>query len=110
MILLYHSNHSLGSFTFVLLNSVGLTWFNSLSTWFIFRFAPIKAFTNAAIFGSNPSAFPSNGGLKPPPNPPSNPSSSNGSGKLLLLLFPEGGLLLFSKALNSLNRFASIML
>ncbi len=102
-ILLYHSNHSLGSSASVSPNSVSLTWFASLSIWFIPRFALVSAFTNAATFGFNPSAFPPGGGLKPPPSPPSNPDSDNGggNGSLLLLLFPGGGLLLlFSKAPN----------
>src|SRR6266498_4584626 len=107
-ILLYHSNHSLGSSTSVPLNSVSLTWFDSLSTWFTPRFAPVSAFTNAATFGSNPPAFPPGSGLKPPPNPPPNPGGGNGGnggggGGLLLLLFPgDGLLLLFPKASNPL--------
>src|SRR6266540_6413420 len=96
-ILLYCSNHSLGSSASVSPNSVSLTWFDSLSIWFIPRFAPVSAFTNAAIFGSNILAFPPGGGLKPPPNPPPNPGGGNGDnsggGGLLLLLFLGGGLL-----------------
>jgi len=44
-------------------------------------------------------------------NPSPNPSSGNDGDKLLLLLFPKGGLLLFpsSKALNPLNRFTPII-
>ncbi len=68
-ILLYHSNHSLGSSASVPPNSVGLTWFDSLSTWFTPKFAPANAFISAVTFGSNPPAFPPGGGLKPPPNP-----------------------------------------
>src|SRR6266498_313162 len=68
-ILLYHSSHSLGSSASVPPNSVGLTWFDSLSTWFTPRFAPVNAFTSAATFGSNSPAFPPGGGLKSPPNP-----------------------------------------
>src|SRR6266498_5337840 len=97
-ILLYRSNHSLGSSASVPPNSVGLTWFDSLSTWFIPKFAPVSAFTNAATFGSNPPAFPSGGRLKPPPNPPPNPGGGNGGsrgGGLLLLLFPGDGLVLW---------------
>src|SRR6266540_5478077 len=108
-ILLYCSNHSLGSSASVPPNSVSLTWFDSLSTWFISRFAPISAFTNAATFGSNPPAFSLGGGLKPPPNPPPNPGGGKGGsgGGLLLLLFPEGGLLLlFPKVPNLPIRFA----
>src|SRR6266540_6305329 len=95
-ILLYRSNHSLGSSASVLPNSVGLTWFDSLSTWFTPRFAPDSAFTNTATFGSNPPAFPPGSGLKPPPNPPPNPGDGSGGsgGRLLLLLFPGGRLLL----------------
>src|SRR6266540_906477 len=98
-ILLYCSNHSLGSSASVPPNSVSLTWFDSLSTWFTPRFAPDSMFTNAATFGSSPSAFPPGGGLKPPPNPPPNPGGGRGGnggsdgGRLLLLLF--------SKASNS---------
>src|SRR6266498_1566132 len=105
-ILLYHSNHSLGSSTSVPLNSVSLTWFDSLSTWFTPRFAPVSAFTNAATFGSNPPIFPPGGGLKPPPSPLPNPGGDN-SGGLLLLLFLRGELLLlFPKAPNPPIRFA----
>ena len=68
-ILLYHSSHSLGSSASVPPNSVSFTWFDSLSTWFTLRFAPVSAFTNAATFRSNPPAFPPSGGLKPPPSP-----------------------------------------
>ena len=72
------------------------------------KFAPAKAFTNAATFGSNPPAFPPGGRLKPPPKPPPNPGGSSGgnSDGLLLLLFPGDGLLLFPKAPNPLIRFA----
>src|SRR6266540_3430009 len=112
-ILLYRSNHSLGSSASVLPNSVGLTWFDSLSTWFTPRFAPVSAFTNTATFGSNPPAFPPSGGLKPPPNLPPNPGGGNGGngggggGGLLLLLFPGGGLvLLLPKVPNPLIGFA----
>src|SRR6266498_3649401 len=112
-ILLYHSNHSLGSSASVPPNSVSLTWFDSLSTWFTPKFAPTNAFTNAVTFGSNPLAFPPGGGLKPPPNPPPNPGGGNGgngggsSDGLLLLLLPRGRLvLLFPKAPNPLIGFA----
>src|SRR6266540_6829369 len=59
------------------------------------------------MFGSNPSAFPPDGELKPSPKPLPNPNGGNGdgSGGLLLLLFPESGLLLFPKAPNPPNRF-----
>src|SRR6266540_6161408 len=85
--------------------------FDSLSTWFIPRFAPASTFTNAATFGSNPPAFPPSGGLKPLPVPSPNSGGDNGGGnRLLLLLFPEGGLLLPPpKVSNSLNRFAPIV-
>src|SRR6266540_7222526 len=104
-ILLYRSNHLLGSSTSVSPNLVGLTWFDSLSTWFTPRFAPANAFINAVTFGSNPPTFPPGGGLKPPPNPPPNPgggNGGNGGGGRLLLLFPPGGglVLLFPKAPN----------
>src|SRR6266540_946849 len=119
-ILLYHSNHLLGSSASVPPNSVGLTWFDSLSTWFAPKFAPANAFTNAATFGSNPLAFPPGGGLKPPPSPPPNPGDGRGGsgGGLLLLLFSEGGLLLlfsggglllFPKAPNPPIGFAPIV-
>src|SRR6266498_5470604 len=75
VILLYHSNHSLGSSASVPPNFVGLTWFDSLSTWFTPRFTPVSAFTNAAIFRSNLPAFPSGGRLKPPPSSPPNSGS-----------------------------------
>src|SRR6266540_5158361 len=109
-ILLYHSNHSLRSFASVPLNSVSLTWFDSLSTWFTPRFISVSAFTSAAIFGSNLLTFPPGSRLKSPPNPPPNPDGGNGDsgGGLLLLLFPRGGLLLllFPKASNPLIGFA----
>src|SRR6266542_3447228 len=111
-ILLYRSNDSLGSSASVLPNSVGLTWFDSLSTWFTPRFAPVSTFTNAATFGSNPPAFPPSGGLKPPPSPPPNPGSgsSGDGGGLLLLLFPgDRLLLLFPKVPNPPIRFAPIV-
>src|SRR6266540_5394231 len=103
-ILLYHSNHSFRSSASVPPNSVGLTWFDSLSTWFTPKFAPANAFINAVTFEFNPPAFPPGGGLKPPSNPPPNPGDGNGSngdsgGSGLLLL------LLFSKALNPLIGF-----
>src|SRR6266498_3468072 len=85
---------------------------DSLSIWFIPRFALVSVFTNAVIFGSNPLAFPPSGGLKPPPNPPPNPGGDNGgdSGRLLLLLFPENVLLLlFPKASNLSTGFAPIV-
>src|SRR6266542_3628639 len=107
-ILLYRSNHSLGSSVSVPPNSIGLTWFDSLSTWFTPKFAPANAFINAVTFGSNPLAFPPGGGLKPPPNPDGGNGGKGGSGGgLLLLLFPGGGLLLlFPKASNPLTGFA----
>src|SRR6266542_5812069 len=106
-ILLYRSNHSLGSSASVPPNSVGLTWFDSLSAWFTPKFAPANAFISAVTFGSNPPAFPPDGGLKPPPNPPPNPGGSNGGGGLLLLFPPGGGLvLLFPKAPNPPIGFA----
>src|SRR6266542_5959835 len=94
-ILLYHSSHSLRSSASVPPNSVGLTWFDFLSTWFIPKFAPANAFISAVTFRSNPSAFPPGGGLKPPPSPPPNPGggsgdSGGGGSGLLLLLFPGG--------------------
>ena len=69
-ILLYHSNHSLGSSASVPPNSVGLTWFDSLSTWFTPKFAPANAFINAVTFRSNPPGdrflLLFGGGLNPP--------------------------------------------
>src|SRR6266542_1573337 len=109
-ILLYRSNHSLGSSVSVPPNSIGLTWFDSLSTWFTPKFAPANTFISAVTFESNPLAFPPGGGLKPPPNPPPNPGSGNGGnggGGLLLLFPPRGGLvLLFPKAPNPPIGFA----
>ena len=109
-ILLYCSNHSLGFPAFIPPNSISFTWFDSFSTWFISKLASVKTFTNAVTFGSNPLAFPSGVGLKSPSNSFSNPDDSNGNDGLLLLLFPKGRLLLFPKAPNPSNRFASIML
>ncbi len=63
------------------------------------RFAPIRVFTNATIFWSNPLTFPFNSELKP-----SFSSNSGGSGdsKLLLLLSSP-------KASNPPNGFTSIV-
>ncbi len=66
----------------ILPNFVGFTWFNSLLMWLISRFAPINMFTNTAILGFSPFAFPPNGKLKPSPL---NPGDSNSDGELLLL-------------------------
>ena len=87
VILLYCSNHSLGSFTFISSNSVSFIWFDFLSIWFILRFAPVNTFTKAAMFRSNPLAFPSDGRLKPFPRPLLNLGGGISGGRLLLLLF-----------------------
>jgi len=74
----------------------------------ILRFALVKAFTNAATFRSNPSVFSLDSEL----NPPSNFDGGNDDNRLLLLLFPKGGLLLLfpQKVLNPPNEFVSIVL
>src|SRR6266540_2591635 len=89
-ILLNLSNHSFGSSVSVPPNSSGFTKLPSLGAYPPPIFIPVKAFTNAATFGSNPpellifAGFPPPPGsppggppgflpLKPPPNPPPNP-------------------------------------
>src|SRR6266498_3634438 len=120
------SNHSFGSSVSVLPNSPGFTKLPSLGAYppppiFI----PVKAFTNAATFGSNPPGLmlpPPPGGPpgppggppgfppgfpppKPPPNPPPNPG-----GRFWVLLNPNpwlcGGLyppVFLYKLLKKLN-------
>ncbi len=95
----------MGSSTSVPPNSISFMWFDSLSTWFISRFASVKTFTSTATFRFNPPAFPPNSRLKPPPNP-----GGSNDGSLLLLLFPKGGLLLsLSKDPNPPNGFILIV-
>ncbi len=88
-ILLYYSNHSLGSSTSISLNFISFMWFDSLSTWFILKFAPVKAFTNITTLRSNPFRFFPDSKLNSPSNSPLNPDDSNGDSELLLLLLPE---------------------
>src|SRR6266498_1224820 len=66
------SNHSFGSSVSVPSNSPGFTKLPSLGAYLPPMFIPVKAFTKAAIFGSNPPGllFP---GLPPPPGGPSGP-------------------------------------
>ncbi len=85
MILLYLLSHLLGFFAFIPLNSISLTWFDSLLIWFIFRFILVKTLTNTITFEFNSLAFPSSGRLNPLPN--SSPNLSNDN-RLLLLLLP----------------------
>ncbi len=67
-------------------------------------------FTSAVTFGSIPLAFSPGGGLKSLLNPSDDNGSSDG-GRLLLLLFSEGRLLLlFPKAPNFSIEFASMIL
>src|SRR6266498_1847455 len=122
------SNHSFRSSVSVPLNSPGFTKLPSLGTYPPPIFIPVKAFTKAATFGSNPPGliFPGlppppgdppggpPGGPpgdppgfppKPPPNPPPNPG-----GRFWILLNPNpvwwGGLyppVLLYKLLKKLN-------
>ncbi len=109
-ILLYYSNYSLRSSASIPPNSMSFIWFDSLLIWLIPRFASVKAFTNAAILGSNPSEFSSDGKLNPPSNFSSNSDSNNDSDRLLLLLFPKSGLLFPPpKIPNPSNRFVPIV-
>ncbi len=61
--------------------------------WFIFKFAPVKTFTNTVILRSKPLRFPSGSELNPSSNPPLNSNDGNSDSRLLLLLFPKDGLL-----------------
>src|SRR6266498_2750901 len=110
------SNHSFGSSVSVPPNSPGFTKLPSLGAYPPPIFIPVKAFTNAATFGSNPPGLlfpglpPPSGGppgppgsspgfppLKPPSNPPPNPPPNPG-GRFWVLLNPNpwlcGGLYL----------------
>src|SRR6266498_6000702 len=63
------SNHSFGSSVSVPPNSANFTKLPSLGAYPLLIFIPVKAFTNAATFGSNPPGllFP---GFPPPPSGP----------------------------------------
>src|SRR6266540_6924948 len=95
-------NYSFGSSVLVLPNSPGFTKLPSLGAYPPPIFIPVKAFTKAATFGSNPPGFPGlppppggppgpPGGPpgfpppKPPPKPPPNPPSNPGGGFWVLL-------------------------
>src|SRR6266542_2738662 len=85
------SNYSFRSSVSIPLNSPGFTKLPSLGAYPSLIFIPVKAFTKAATFGSNPPGLPPPPGgppgppdglpgfppgfppPKPPPNPPSNP-------------------------------------
>src|SRR6266540_5437312 len=80
------SHHSFGSSVSVPPNSPDFTKLPSLGAYPPPIFIPVKAFTSAATFGSNPPRLPPPGGPpgppggppgfplpKPPPNPPPNP-------------------------------------
>src|SRR6266540_6723931 len=77
------SNHSFGSSVSVLPNSSGFTKLPSLDAYPPLIFIPVKAFTNVAMFGSNPPEliFPR---LPPPPDGPPRPPPGGPSG------FPPG--------------------
>src|SRR6266540_2115518 len=103
-ILLNLSNHSFGSSVSVPPNSPGFTKLPSLGAYPPPIFIPVKAFTNAATFGSNPPRLlfpglpPPPGGSpgppggppgfpppKPPPNPPPNSPPNPGDRFWVLL-------------------------
>src|SRR6266540_1964125 len=73
------SNHSFGSSVSVPPNSPGFTKLPSLGAYPPLIFIPVKAFTNAATFGSNPPGLifprlpPPGGPLRPPDGPPGFP-------------------------------------
>src|SRR6266542_1785062 len=117
------SNYSFGSSVSVPPNSPSFTKLPSLGTYPPPIFIPVKAFTNAATFGSNPPGLPPSPGgppgppdgppgfppgfppLKPPPNPP-----PNSGGGFWVLLNPNpwlcGGLnppIFLYKLLKKLN-------
>src|SRR6266511_2091344 len=95
------SNHSLGSSVLVPPNSPSFTKLPSLSAYPPPIFIPVKAFTKAATFGSNPPGLILPPRLPPPPDgppgppggppgfpplkPPSNPSPNPGGGFWVLL-------------------------
>src|SRR6266542_775482 len=96
------SNHSFGSSVSVPPNSPGFTKLPSLGAYPPLIFIPVKAFTNAATFGSNPPGLPPppggppepSGGPSgfppgfPPPKPPPNPPPNPGGG-FWVLLYPN---------------------
>src|SRR6266542_3527062 len=92
------SNHSFGSSVSVPPNSPGFTKLLSLGAYPPPIFIPVKAFTKAATFGSNPPGWLIFAGLPPPPGgppggppgfpppkPPPNPPPNPGSGFWVLL-------------------------
>src|SRR6266542_4080947 len=97
------SNHSFGSSVSIPPNSPGFTKLPSLGVYPPPIFIPVKAFTKAATFGSNPPGLPPPPGgppgppggppgfppgfppPKPTPNPPPNPLPNPGSGFWVLL-------------------------
>src|SRR6266542_2865203 len=93
------SNHSFGSSVSVPPNSPGFTKLPSLGAYPPPIFIPVKAFTSAATFGSNPPGFPPPPGGPPgppggppgfppgfpPPKPPPNPPPNPGGGFWVLL-------------------------
>src|SRR6266542_2204213 len=90
------SNHSFGSSVSVPPNSPGFTKLPSLGAYPPPIFIPVKAFTSAATFGSNPPGLPPPPGGPPggppgfppgfpPPKPPPNPPPNPGGGFWVLL-------------------------
>src|SRR6266508_1283604 len=85
------SNHSLGSSVSVPSNSPGFTKLPFLGAYPPPIFIPVKAFTKAATFGSNPPGLPPPPGGPPgfpprfPPKPPPNPPPNPGGGFWVLL-------------------------
>jgi len=103
VILLYHSNYSLGFSAFISLNFISFTWFDFLFIWFNLRFASIKAFTWVTTLGFNFLIFSLGGGL--------NPFLNLNNSSELLLLFLRGRLLLPPlKVSNPLNGLYPMML
>src|SRR6266542_2293685 len=92
------SNHSFRSSVSVPPNSASFTKLPSLGTYPLPIFISVKAFTNAAIFGSNPPGLlfpglsPPPGGPPGPPGPPGFPSPNpppNPGGEFWVLLNPN---------------------
>src|SRR6266542_4316593 len=81
------SNHSFGSSVSVPPNSPGFTKLPSLGAYPPPIFIPVKAFTNAATFGSNPPGLPPppGGPPGPPGGPPGFPPPNPGGGFWVLL-------------------------
>ncbi len=94
------SNYSFGSSVSVPPNSAGFTKLPALGAYPLLIFIPVKAFTNAATFGSNPPRLLFPGLSSPPDGPPGPPPGDppgfplgfpppNPSGEFWVLLNPN---------------------